>query len=82
MIRVVEFINRTGALDTFYEHIDPLLDYLLPQYCGGQGPPGGGDRLHRRPSRSVAIAEHLAERYRGNGGYLVDVLHRDVAEPA
>jgi UPF0042 nucleotide-binding protein len=81
--RVVEFINRTGALDTFYEHIDPLLDYLLPQYLRegkahlvvAIGCTGGRHR-------SVAIAEHLAERYRGNGGYLVDVLHRDVAEPA
>jgi UPF0042 nucleotide-binding protein len=81
--RVVEFINRTGALDTFYEHIDPLLDYLLPQYLRegkahlvvAIGCTGGRHR-------SVAIAEHLAERYGGNGGYLVDVLHRDVAEPA
>ncbi len=80
---VVDFINRTGALDTFYDHIDPLLDYLLPQYLRegkahlvvAIGCTGGRHR-------SVAIAEHLTERYRDDGGYLVDVLHRDISEPA
>jgi RNase adapter protein RapZ len=79
--RVVEFINRGGALDEFYEHLDPLLDYLLPQYLAegkshlviAVGCTGGRHR-------SVAIAEHLAERYRSDGGYLVDVLHRDEGE--
>ena len=79
--RVVEFINRDGALDEFYEHLDPLLDYLLPQYLAegkshlviAIGCTGGRHR-------SVAIAEHLAERYRGDGGYLVDVAHRDEGE--
>ena len=79
--RVVEFINRGGALDEFYEQLDPLLDYLLPQYLAegkshlvvAVGCTGGRHR-------SVAIAEHLAERYRGDGGYLVDVVHRDEGE--
>jgi RNase adapter protein RapZ len=79
--RVVEFINRGGALDEFYEHLDPLLDYLLPQYLAegkshlviAVGCTGGRHR-------SVAIAEHLAARYRSDGGYLVDVSHRDEGE--
>jgi RNase adapter protein RapZ len=79
--RVVEFINRDGALDEFYDHLDPLLDYLLPQYLAegkshlviAVGCTGGRHR-------SVAITEHLAERYRSNRGYLVDVLHRDEGE--
>ena len=79
--RVVEFINRGGALDEFYEHLDPLLDYLLPQYLAegkshlviAVGCTGGRHR-------SVAITEHLAERYRTNGSYLVDVAHRDEGE--
>jgi UPF0042 nucleotide-binding protein len=79
--RVVEFINRDGALDEFYEHLDPLLDYLLPQYLTegkshlviAVGCTGGRHR-------SVAIAEHMGERYRGDGGYLVDVAHRDEGE--
>jgi UPF0042 nucleotide-binding protein len=80
---VVAFINRDGDLDAFYERLHPLLDYLLPQYLAegkahlvvGVGCTGGRHR-------SVAIVEHLAARYRDDGGYLVDVVHRDVAEPA
>ena len=80
---VVAFINRDGALDTFYDHLHPLLDYLLPQYLAegkahlvvAIGCTGG----HHR---SVAIARHLGDRYANRSGYLVDVIHRDVAEPA
>ena len=57
---VVDFINRDGALDEFYDRADPLLDYLLPQYLAegkshlvvAIGCTGGRHR-------SVAIAEHL-----------------------
>jgi UPF0042 nucleotide-binding protein len=81
--RVVDYINRAGALDVFYEHLYPMLDYLLPQYVAegkahlvvAIGCTGGRHR-------SVAIALHLAERYAGRPGYVVDVLHRDVGEPA
>jgi len=76
---VVEFINRDGELDAFYDHMHPLLDYLLPQYLAegkahlvvAIGCTGGRHR-------SVAIAEHLAARYRGDGIYLIEVTHRDV----
>ena len=81
--RVVRYINRDGALDVFYDHLHPMLDYLLPQYLAegkahlvvAIGCTGGRHR-------SVAIALHLADRYSGQSGYLVDVLHRDVGEPA
>ena len=81
--RVVSYINRDGALDEFYEHLHPLLDYLLPKYVSegkahlvvAIGCTGGRHR-------SVAISLHLAERYAGQPGYVVDVLHRDVGEPA
>ncbi|HTU94458.1 MAG TPA: RNase adapter RapZ [Solirubrobacteraceae bacterium] len=81
--RIVEYINRDGALDAFYEHLHPMLDYLLPQYLSegkahlvvAIGCTGGRHR-------SVAIALHLAERYAGRDGYVVDVLHRDVGERA
>jgi RNase adapter protein RapZ len=81
--RIVAYINRDGALDAFYDHLDPLLDYLLPQYLAegkshlvvAVGCTGGRHR-------SVAIARHLADRYAGQNGYLVDVMHRDVSEPA
>jgi RNase adapter protein RapZ len=80
--RIVAYINRNGALDTFYEHLDPMLDYLLPQYLAegkahlvvAIGCTGGRHR-------SVAIALHLADRYSGQDGYLVDVVHRDVGKP-
>jgi UPF0042 nucleotide-binding protein len=80
--RVVQFINRDGALDAFYEHLHPLLDYLLPQYLAegkahlviAVGCTGGRHR-------SVAIARHLADRYANQNAYLVDVSHRDVDEP-
>ncbi len=81
--RVVAFINATGELDRFYEHLDSLLDYLLPQYLSegkahlvvAIGCTGGRHR-------SVAIAEHLERRYANSSGYLVEVMHRDVTRPA
>ncbi len=80
--RVVAFINRDGELDAFYERLHPLLDYLLPQYLAegkahlvvAIGCTGGRHR-------SVAIAEHLAQRYREGAGYLVEVAHRDITRP-
>jgi RNase adapter protein RapZ len=80
---VVAFINREGDLDAFYERLHPLLDYLLPQYLAegkahlvlAVGCTGGRHR-------SVAIAEHLADRYRSAHEYLVEVIHRDVDKPA
>jgi RNase adapter protein RapZ len=80
---VVAFINAEGELDRFYERLHPMLDYLLPQYLGegkahlvvAIGCTGGRHR-------SVAIAEHLADRYRLANGYLVEVVHRDVTRPA
>jgi RNase adapter protein RapZ len=80
---IVEFINRDGELDAFYERLHPFLDYLLPQYLAegkshlvlAIGCTGGRHR-------SVAIAQHLAERYGDWGEYLVEVVHRDVTRPA
>jgi UPF0042 nucleotide-binding protein len=80
---IVEFINRDGALDAFYERLHPLIDYLLPQYLAegkahlvvAIGCTGGRHR-------SVAIASHLAARYTGEPEYLVHVVHRDVSRPA
>jgi UPF0042 nucleotide-binding protein len=81
--RIVGFINREGELDAFYEQLDPFLDYLLPQYLAegkahlvvAIGCTGGRHR-------SVAIANHLAERYHEAPAYLVEVVHRDVVKPA
>jgi RNase adapter protein RapZ len=77
--RVEAFINRDGALDAFYQHLFPMLDFLLPQYLEegkahlvvAIGCTGGRHR-------SVAIARDLAERYGDADQYLVEVAHRDV----
>ena len=76
---IVAYIDRDGALRTFYGHVEPLLDYLLPQYVAegkahlvvAIGCTGGRHR-------SVAIAEHLAARYRGRDEVGVEVEHRDI----
>ena len=76
---VVEFIARDGRLEEFYERLHDLLDFLLPEYAAegkahlviAIGCTGGRHR-------SVAIAEHLAERYGGHDGIDVAVAHRDV----
>jgi UPF0042 nucleotide-binding protein len=77
--RVVEYIDRDGALSAFYDRLHPLLDYVLPQYLAegkshlviAVGCTGGRHR-------SVAVAEHLAARYGGSSDYRVQVSHRDV----
>ena len=77
--RVVDYIAADGRLDEFYERLHPLLDFLLPQYVAegkahmviAIGCTGGRHR-------SVAIAEHLAERYRGGDDLDVAVAHRDI----
>ncbi len=76
---VVEFIGRDGRLEELYERLDPLLDFLLPQYVAegkahlmiAVGCTGGRHR-------SVAIAERLAARYGDAPDLDVSVAHRDV----
>jgi UPF0042 nucleotide-binding protein len=77
--RVVEYIARDGRLDEFYERLHALLDFLLPQYVSegkahlviAIGCTGGRHR-------SVAIAEHLAARYRDSDELDVAIEHRDI----
>jgi len=77
--RIVEYVGRDGRLAEFYEHVVPLLEYLLPQYVAegkshlvvAVGCTGGRHR-------SVVIAEDLAARFRGRDDVMVDVQHRDV----
>ncbi len=76
---VVDYIARDGRLEEFYARLHELLDFLLPQYVEegkahlviAIGCTGGRHR-------SVAIAEHLAERYRDHDGLDVAVAHRDI----
>ncbi|HEY4810314.1 MAG TPA: RNase adapter RapZ [Solirubrobacteraceae bacterium] len=79
---VVDYIDRDGRLQELYERLHSLLDFLLPQYVAegkahlviAIGCTGGRHR-------SVAIAEHLAERYRRDDDDLeVAVAHRDIGK--
>ena len=76
----VEYIGRDGRLAELYERLDPLLDFLLPQYVAegkahlviAIGCTGGRHR-------SVAIAEHLAAALpRARRDLDVAVAHRDI----
>ena len=77
--RIVDYVGRDGRLKEFYDHVMPLLEYLLPQYVTegkshlvvAIGCTGGRHR-------SVAIAEHLAASFRDREQYFVEVQHRDV----
>jgi len=77
--RVVDYVGRDGQLEEFYARLEPLLDYLLPQYVAegkahltiAIGCTGGRHR-------SVAVAEHLARRWRERDDVFVEVVHRDV----
>jgi len=81
--RVVEYISRGGKLDAFYERLEPLLEFLIPEYIAegkahlsiAVGCTGGRHR-------SVAIVESIAERLRSRDDLEVDVAHRDVGYSA
>jgi UPF0042 nucleotide-binding protein len=77
--RVVEYVARDGRLDELYVRLHSLLDFLLPEYIAegkahlviAVGCTGGRHR-------SVAVAEHLAARYRDREELAVAVAHRDI----
>jgi UPF0042 nucleotide-binding protein len=79
---VVDYIGRDGRLEELYVRLEALLDYLLAQYVAegkahlviAIGCTGGRHR-------SVAIAEHLAARYRDDDDLDVAVAHRDIDKP-
>ena len=79
---MVEHIGRDGRLQDFYDQLHGLLDFLLAQYVAegrshlviAIGCTGGRHR-------SVAVAEHLAERYRDQQDLAVAVAHRDIDKP-
>ena len=77
--RVVEYVARDGKLDEFYERLHALLDFLLPQYVAeGKAHLSIAIGCTGGRHRSVAIAEHLAQRYRERDELNVEVAHRDV----
>jgi len=77
--RVLAHMARDGRLEELYARMHSLLDFLLEQYVRegkahlvvAIGCTGGRHR-------SVAIAEHLADRYRDKPDLDVAVAHRDI----
>ena len=76
---VVEYVGRDGKLDEFYERLHALLDFLVPEYVTeGKAHLAVAIGCTGGRHRSVAITEHLAERYRDRDDLTVEVIHRDV----
>ncbi len=81
--QVVEYIEREGKLKAFYEHLVPLLDFLVPEYIAeGKAHLAVAIGCTGGRHRSVAIVEALAARYRGRDDISVEVAHRDVGRLA
>jgi UPF0042 nucleotide-binding protein len=81
--QVVEYIDKGGTLQEFYDRLDPLLDFLIPEYIAeGKAHLGVAIGCTGGRHRSVAIAEALASRYRGRDDVDVEVAHRDVGRLA
>jgi UPF0042 nucleotide-binding protein len=77
--QVVDYIARDGKLQTFYEYLEPLLDFLVPEYIAeGKAHLAVAIGCTGGRHRSVAIVEALAARYRGRDDVDVEVAHRDV----
>jgi UPF0042 nucleotide-binding protein len=80
---VIDYVGSDGRLQELYVRLHALLDFLLPQYVQegkshlviAIGCTGGRHR-------SVAIAEHLGERYRDWEDLAVGVAHRDIDKRA
>jgi RNase adapter protein RapZ len=79
--RVLEYVARGDKLEEFYARIIPLLDFLLPEYkAEGKAHLAIAFGCTGGRHRSVAIAEHLADRYRADDDVWIEVAHRDVAK--
>jgi UPF0042 nucleotide-binding protein len=77
--QVIDYVARDGKLAQFYEHVIPLLEFLLPQYVvEGKAHLTVAIGCTGGRHRSVVIAERLCEHFRDNEGYIVEVAHRDV----
>jgi UPF0042 nucleotide-binding protein len=76
---VVAYVGREGKLAEFYALLEPLMDFLVPQYeeegkahlSIAIGCTGGRHR-------SVAIAEHLGHRFAERDDVVAEIEHRDI----
>ena len=81
--QVVAYMSRGGKLASFYAQLEPLLDFLVPEYIAeGKAHLSIAIGCTGGRHRSVAITEALAERLRGRDDVEVEVVHRDVGHSA
>jgi UPF0042 nucleotide-binding protein len=81
--QVVDYIAAGGKLQAFYSHLEPLLDFLVPEYIAeGKAHLAVAIGCTGGRHRSVAIVEALAARYRTRDDVDVEVAHRDVGRLA
>jgi RNase adapter protein RapZ len=79
---VIDYVAGSDGIQEFYDHLTPLLDYLLPAYeSEGKAHLTVGIGCTGGRHRSVVIAEHLSGIYGARDDLLVDVVHRDVQKP-
>ena len=77
--QVIEYMSRNGKLAEFYEHLAPLLDFLIPEYIAeGKAHLSIAIGCTGGRHRSVAITEAVAARLRAREDVEVEVAHRDV----
>jgi UPF0042 nucleotide-binding protein len=81
--KVLEYVERDGKLAAFYEHLHPLLDWLIPEYIAeGKAHLAVAIGCTGGRHRSVAITEALAGRYRDREDVDVEIVHRDIGHAA
>jgi UPF0042 nucleotide-binding protein len=77
--RIVEYVGREGKLGQLYEHLIPMLEFLVPEYeAEGKAHLAVAVGCTGGRHRSVAITEHLAAHFRGAEDVVVEVEHRDI----
>jgi RNase adapter protein RapZ len=77
--RVVEYVGREGKLERFYGLVEPLLEFVVPEFQEeGKAHVSIAIGCTGGRHRSVAIAEHLAARFRERDEVIVEIEHRDV----
>ena len=77
--QVVDYVGRDGRLDAFYDRLQPLFDFLLPEYVyEGKSHLSVAIGCTGGRHRSVTIVEELARRLSEDDRLAVAVLHRDV----
>ena len=76
---IVDYVARDGRLDAFYDHLVPMLEFLLPEYVAeGKSHLSVAIGCTGGRHRSVAIVEELARRFADDDRLFLTVRHRDV----